>query len=119
MDLEPESAALVEAVRAVMAGRGPARDDWPHGITIETVDAAREDAGLLLRIRFSDVKHQGARLGVAFKIGDIFWTGGGLDAEWAASHVLIYFSEATWAGGDPTTWAVDSDGVRWYRDTLL
>lgn len=120
MPTEDEAAQLAQATKQTLAEGGSYRGDWPHTVHIETVHVAVEHDVLVIRIRFSDLRCPEERLGTAFEVGEMFWAdnGGVLDARWAATHALIYFGEATFAGGDPCTWERAENGARWYRDRL-
>lgn len=102
-----------------MEGLSADRGDWPASVEIEEVVAELAESELVIFIRYTDTRYPNLELGARFTVGSTFWTEGGLDAEWAASHAAIYFGEATFAGGDPGSRDADSDSVRWYRDTLL
>lgn len=116
-----DAADLARATRDVFDGRGPHRGDWPESVRVEHVDAVLEDDALVVRIRFAHTRCPAERLGTAFVVDEMFWTenDGVLDAAWAATHALIYFGEATWAGGDPCAWDLSEGGVRWYRERLV
>lgn len=121
MPTDDDASRLTEATRQTLAQGSPDGGDWPRSVRIERIDAAVERGELVVRVRFTSSRCPDDRLGTAFEVGETFWdaNGGVLDAAWAASHVRVYFGEATWAGGDPCAWEPGEDGVRWYRDRLL
>jgi hypothetical protein len=98
-----DAAALTSATRGLFALSSAEQGHWPPSVEVREIGAHLEDGQLAVRVRYTRSTHPDLELGARFEVGSTFWTERGVDAEWAASHVVIHFSEATFAGGDPST----------------